>query len=141
MIISSITELSLVRVFDRGEPNKECIAITVNETVEMGQFGMLIGTVAPHGMVIPHPDHFFWFGDAVVNRGDWIFVYTGAGTARLGKAANGTNDLYTLFWNKAKTILARSTVVPVLFKIGEIQVMGEATDAPQNGAAIALPNS
>jgi hypothetical protein len=141
MMIPLISELSLTKVFDRGEPNNECIAIRVNETVEMAQFGILIGTAGSNGMIIPHPDQFFWFGNAVAKSGDWIFVYTGGGTPRLSKATNGTNDVYTLFWNKPKTVLANSHVVPVLFKLGEIQILSAATDVPQSGAPIALSNS
>ncbi len=138
MIIPNIAELSLLEVWDRGVPNKECLAIGVNESVDMTQFALLAGTLSPQGGLIPHPDHFLWFGGAVVNAGDFIFVYTGSGEPRGTKAVNGTNDVYTVFWNRPKTVFANSAVIPALIKFGEVELLSSPTDLPQGSPQLSL---
>lgn len=133
MIVELVSELSLVRVFDRGVPNKESIAFTVNESTNMGRFGVMLGVSSGVGMATPIQDHLYWFGDGYVQRGDWIFLYTGSGNPMSGKASDGVSNLYTCFWGKSSTVLANSQIVPILFRVEGVQVDDPPVDQLQLG--------
>lgn len=131
MILPDLTELSLVAVLERGVPNQECIAISVKETVDLSQFGLLVGVMNPNGLAVPAQDYFFWFGSAIVSAGDWIFVNTGDGEPRLRKSTDQQFHVYTLFWKRPRTIFANSNVVPLLISMGAVDVMSPPKDRPQ----------
>ncbi|WP_085297052.1 hypothetical protein [Cognaticolwellia mytili] len=134
MIVNMLSELTISGVVDRGIANSERIAIQVNETINTGQYGVMVGhqTVnCPVEMAIPIKDHLFWFGDAILNKNDWIFIYTGPGKAFVSDLENG-NKLYSTYWDKQQTIFAQTNIVPMLFKADAVQVGGVAQNALQN---------
>ncbi|MEO1020724.1 MAG: hypothetical protein AAFY56_24060 [Pseudomonadota bacterium] len=133
MIVGDITELSIVKVLDPGVPNKECVAIQVNENLNMGQYGLMLGHYAQNRRAHPYWDHMYWFGDAILNAGDWVFVYTGSGTVNTAKASNDINDVYYLYWGKSSTVFADSIVVPILFRIDAVDVAEPPPNLPQLG--------
>ena len=133
MIVGDIAELSVAQVFDRGVANKECIAISVLQTINMGRYGIMLGQhqAGASGGVLPYFDNLFWFGDGIVNAGDWVFVYTGPGTPTHSLATNGVNTIFSLHWGKPHTVFANSTVVPVLFRVDAVEVLVPPSDQPQ----------
>ncbi len=131
MIVQDLTELEIFTVLDRGVPNKESIAIRVNQGVELGQFGVFLGLYAGNGLASPLRDNFFWFGDGSVQQGDWIFIDTGVGEPRTVPSKDGLRKVHTVFWNKARTVFANSSVVPVLFRIDAVHVLEPDADLPQ----------
>ena len=131
MIVGDITELSIVTVLDRGTPNRESIAIQVLEKVNLGQYGIMLGAYAHSGMARPFQDNLFWFGDGVVEKGDWIFVNTGAGEPRKSKTNDQENDVFTVFWNKRNTVFAKSNIVPILFRVDAVGIVDPPDDVPQ----------
>ena len=133
MIVGDVTELGIATILDRAVPNKECIAISVIRDVNIGQYGIMVAQhdAATGGSSVPFFDNLFWFGDGVVNAGDWIFVYSGPGSPRLTKAANGVNNIYSLHWGKPQTIFASSLIVPILFRVDAVNIMSPPSDQPQ----------
>lgn len=130
MIVNTITALSIVTVLERGVPNKESIAIQVLESINLGQYGIMLGTYAQSGMATPFQDNLFWFGDGIVESGDWIFIDTGKGEPTQCKASDQHN-IFTLFWNKPTTIFARTSIVPMLFRVDAVDVLEPPSDLPQ----------
>lgn len=131
MQFQNVTEFALVEVLDRAIPNKECIAIRVKEKTETGAFGIVLGIYAENGYAKPLLDHFFWFGDGVVQEGDWIFVNTGDGDARLNRSTDDKNDVYSMFWKKKNTVFANTNIVPIIFRIESVVVGAPPPDKPQ----------
>jgi hypothetical protein len=82
MIVADLSELLLYPVAERGVPNAERIPILVRETIDVGCYGIMVGNSGTHGFATPFQDNLFWFGDGIVNAGDWILVYTGSGSPR-----------------------------------------------------------
>lgn len=120
MIVGNIEELSIIDVFDRGVPNRECIAIAVNTSVNLGQYGLFIGVRGPAGFAMPIKDNLFWFGDGIVNRDDWIFVYTGPGSPRANPLPNTSNFTYSVHWGRNLTVFFNPELVPILFRIDAV---------------------
>lgn len=122
LIVGDITELRVVGAFDRGIPNEERIVLQVNEVVNLGQFALLLGIRQQSASAVPIRDNLFWFGDGILSRGDWIFVYTGPGEGRLTDLPGTTEKLYTVHWGRTQTILNSLEVVPVLVRVDAVQI-------------------
>lgn len=133
MIVSGITELTVSTVLDRGIPNKECIAIMANQTINLGQYGVMLGQYSGLNSAVPFRDNLFWFGDAVVEAGDWIFIYTGLGSPTKSRSTDDKYDVYSTFWGRNSTMFANSNVVPMLFRIDAVNVPTPPENSPQLG--------
>jgi hypothetical protein len=131
MIVANLTELAVMAVLDRGVPNEECIAIQANERINLGQYGIMLGAYAQLNSAIPFRDHLFWFGDGFIEKGDWIFIYTGMGEPRKSTTPDGANNTYTVFWGKPTTIFASTNVVPLLFRVDAVDVISPPENKPQ----------
>ena len=134
MIVSDILELSVVTVLERGKPNEECIAIQANEQANLGQYGIMLGTYSTETGLFPFRDNLFWFGDGVVYKDDWIFVYTGSGEARKSTTINQLNNVYSIYWGKKTTIFANTNIVPMLFRIDAVDILAPPTNVLQLGS-------
>lgn len=53
LLVLNIDELSLLGVYDRGVPNEERLVIYANETVNLGQYGIMIGVRLADGTAFP----------------------------------------------------------------------------------------
>lgn len=121
MIVGDIIEFT-VDVHDRGVPNQERIVLYANDTVNLGQYGLMIGIRSTGNSAVPIRDNFLWFGDAIINKGDWIFIYTGPGEAKSTELPNSTNRLYSIHWGRQKTILHHDDLVPIFFRVDAVQI-------------------
>jgi hypothetical protein len=128
MIVGLIDELTIVGIHDRGVPNQERIVITVNDTINLGQYGLMIGIRGTRGMAFPIKDNLLWFGDGVVNKGDWVFIYTGPGQAKVSSLPNTNECIYSLHWGRDWTAFASQELVPILFRIDAVQVPTNTMD-------------
>lgn len=133
MIVNNLLELTINSVIKRGTPNEECFAIQVNQNINLGQYGIMLGQYSGGNSAVPFRDNLFWFNDGIVKSGDWLFIYTGSGTPTQTKAANGINDLYSLFWGKPHTVLIDTNIVPMLFRVDAVNVAQPPVNLPQLG--------
>lgn len=122
MIVGDINEIKIIGVYDRGIPNQERIVLYAEETVNLGQYGLMIGIRAQGNTAFPIRDNLFWFGDAIITKGDWIFVYTGPGTPTGTNLPNTQQHAYTIHWGRSTTILASNEVVPILFRVDAVHI-------------------
>jgi len=131
MIVSEIDELSVITILKNGIPNEECIAINVNQDINLGQYGIMLGSFNANNTATPFRDNMFWFGDGIVNKGDWLFIYTGYGEPTQTKGIDGIHESYSLFWGKANTIFANTNVVPILFRVDAVDILNPPANVPQ----------
>lgn len=130
MLVDNLTELKIVGVFDRAVPNKERVVITIEDTVNMGRYGLMLGVRAGNGTAVPIHDNMLWFGDGVVNKGDWLFVYTGPGNP-VSSASLGSSKIYSVYWQKTQTVLASPDIVPILFRVDGVSIPADPVNLPQ----------
>ena len=135
MILASITELSVIGVYDRGVANLERIVIQANQAVNLGQFGIMLGYRTADGLANPYNDHLFWFGDGILQQGDWIFVYSGQGEPKASEVPGQNQKIYTVHWGKGTTIFAHSEITPILFRADAVQLATPPLNLPQGGNA------
>jgi len=133
MIVANLEELTLMAVLNRSVPNEECIAIKSNERINLGQYGIMLGVYTQPNGAIPFRDHLFWFGDGFIEKGDWLFIYTGAGEPRKTTTSDGANKIYTVFWGKPATAFANTNIVPLLFRVDAVDVISPPENQPQIG--------
>ncbi|MBO2629534.1 hypothetical protein [Shewanella algae] len=131
MMVSDVIEMTVHTVLHRGVANEECIAIQVNQTLNLGQYGLMLGHYAGTNGAFPYRDNLFWFGDGIVQQGDWIFIYTGNGSPTQTYATDNIHKIYSLFWGKQNTVFANSNVVPILFRVDAVAVPLPPGDVPQ----------
>lgn len=134
MIFPEVGELSVVRIFHPGVPNRESIAISVEENTNLGQYGILVGLYQGDGLATPFVDHLFWFGDGRVRKGDWLFVNTGPGTPSTTATSEGDGKIFSIYWGKKQTIFANSNIVPVLFRLDAVNVLAPPENKLQLGS-------
>lgn len=134
MIFEGISSLQLWPVSDRGIPNAERIPVKVMERVDIGSYGIMAGYVSAEGLFHPYNDCLFWFGDAILNPGDWLLVYTGAGEATATDGIEPGSKVYSLHWGRGATMFANSLVVPTLFGIRSVAIGAVKNDVPQLGS-------
>ncbi len=131
MIVYLINEIEMVGVFDRGVPNEERIVLRVVETSNLGCYGLMIGVRLADGSAFPIRDNLFWFGDAGMSVGDWLFVYTGPGQATVSELPNTQERLYSVHWGRRETILADPNIVPILFRTDAVVLPVRLAALPQ----------
>lgn len=133
MIVTDLLELKLHSVINRGIPNQERVAIYIEENTNMGQYGVMIGHASVNNTALPYQDNLFWFGDGGVNKGDWIFLYTGKGTPKTDVLETGTGNIYSVHWGRESTIFANSSIIPILFRLDAVDVGIPPENLPQLG--------
>lgn len=121
MIFPDVVDLQLVGVFDRGIPNQERIVIKTNSWVNMAEYGVLIGLLGQNNMASPYYDNFFHFKEISVVPNTWIFLYTGPGNEIQSKMPSG-DPAFIYHWGKPVTAFADSNVIPILVRIGAVQL-------------------
>ena len=130
MIVSDIFELTILDVIDRNVPNKERIVLIANETINLGRYGIMIGVRGQENSAIPIKDNLLWFGDGIINKNEYLFIYTGPGESRIATLPNNLEKLYTIHWGRDKTIFYNTEFVPILFRIDAVRVPGSTRYLP-----------
>lgn len=134
MIIANIPELLLFDVADRGIPNSERVQIRVEQTTDMGRYGIMVGYANNSGFTVPFQDNLYWFGDGLVHPGDWILVYTGSGEPRTDNWTQPPGSkVYSIHWGRSKTMFANSQMIPILFRTDAAVIGNPPGDVPQLG--------
>lgn len=134
MTIERVECLKIVQVADHGVPNQEHIAISVKAPCDLSDFCLMIGLAGLEGHATPVKDHLLWFGYGLVNPGDWIIVFTAAGSTRITPAAPTLGSppgarIIAIHWGKEHTIFQNRSLVPIIVQIKAIGL--EAPPVPQ----------
>ncbi|MDO8989000.1 MAG: hypothetical protein Q7U91_05140 [Sideroxyarcus sp.] len=116
MQFGPINELILHGVFDRGVPNQERIVLKTQGHLNLAAFGLLV-TAKQYGATFPLPDHFFWFGETLLDAGTWVYVYTGPGLTRMTQTMQTNEPAYVLHWNRDNVMFHQEALFPALIRI------------------------
>lgn len=120
MILPVVYELSMIGVVDAAVPNRERIVLRPTQTINLAQFGIILGQKGDNELVTPLLDHFFWFGEFVVQPPCWLVVYTGPGVFSQTRDPVSNETAYSLHWGKTTTVFDLPSIVPVVVRIGAI---------------------
>jgi len=118
-LLRTIDEITLVGIYDRGEPNAERIAYRAQRPVNLAEYIVCLAATHPDGTVAPLTDRMLWLGGEQIDAGYWIFIYTGPGERRITKTTGGEPAI-VIHWGQRQTILTDQRVVPVMFHLDGI---------------------
>ncbi len=131
---SPLDELTIVGVYGRGVANQERILIrpstTDSQPVNLNPYGLMLAYQGMDGALYPMRDNFIWLGNTLVEANSYLLIYTGPGEFRESKLDTG-EKVYVSHWGKDRTVLANTTVCPVLFKIDSFQAAAPPLDQLQ----------
>jgi hypothetical protein len=99
---------------------KERIPHRIESELDIGEYALTLGVRSPApGFVIPVKDALFWFGSGNLVPGDWIFLYTGAGTPSvIPPDENVHGRLLVVYWGRSETVFHDPQIVPVIWHVG-----------------------
>jgi hypothetical protein len=127
--------LRIIRIADRGVPNKERLHITALAAADLNYYLILNTTRIGNGLS-PLPLNALWFGPYSVNKGDNIVIYTGPGTASRSKRADGGEDHF-LYWGLRNTIWQDPNTCAVLMAISAWETSAPEI-SPEVGTSVGL---
>jgi hypothetical protein len=96
MFLPTTTALRIITVLDRGAPNKECIVLRTYEPINLQNYVMGLGVTGDNVTATPLNGYIYYFADALVPTGSWVFVYTGPGQAQVSSIPAGSDIAFTL---------------------------------------------
>lgn len=142
MMQGQLTELELWGVYDAGIPNLERVVVRVAQYTDMASFALLVGVDVPGGNSLPLQDNFFWFGNAVLSPGDWVYVYTGAGIGGSLELNNGAgNKIYNVYWGRKQTVFNVPTIRPLVIRIDAVLNKAHNPFQERAPAPVGLPRA
>jgi hypothetical protein len=115
-------ELSLIGLHEAGVPGQEKIVLRPTESINLAQFGILVGWKGDTGLTTPLNDNFFWFGEIVVPVPSWIVVFTGKGTFYISKHPQNGQPIYVFYWGREQTVFHHNQFVPVVFQMSTVLI-------------------
>jgi hypothetical protein len=117
-------ELKLFGVYDAGVPNRERVILQATKpNLDLTYFGIVLAVKLSSGAAIPIADNFFWFGNGVINQGDWIILYTSVGVAASTEnKKNPAQKIYNLYWGRKSVVFPMLDIVPLIFKFDSITI-------------------
>lgn len=121
---SSLPDIQIFGVYDRGVPNLERIVLRVNRTTNLAYYFLVLGYRGPVGAdtVIPIPDQSLWLGSTYIEAPSWVFIYTGSGNSGISQEKQTKEPLHSLYWNRPQVILTHDDIVPALMHVDFVQI-------------------
>lgn len=122
--LPGIPELYFGGVFERGIPGKERIVLKSLDLVNMGEFCLLVGfsQFGAANTATPFNNQFFWFGNGLVQKDEWIHVYTGRGKPSQGVGTVSKEKIYSVYWGAKNTLFHQEQTTPLLLRFGGISL-------------------
>lgn len=116
MTFRRVTNLRIVGVFDRGEPNKERVVLKVRSMCNLGKYAVLV-TRSRGDEIVPGPSRYLWLPDRNAEPGSYVVVYTGPGELREGTMRNSGAPALVLHWQSNRVLFSDPEVIPAIIRI------------------------
>ena len=117
--------LQLISVVDRGQAGRERVCLKVNNKVNLAEYLLLIGFQHMENDALPLHNQVLWLGNHSIDRGYWVFIYTGPGQQSLYTTTLDTKEpALVLHWGQPYTLFNSPSIVPCLVHLdpGGVQI-------------------
>ena len=104
-------KLKITAIRDAGNLQKERVVMKVESSCDVGEF-LLLQTGFRNGSVTTGVRNTFWFPDKSVGTGDFVVVYTKAGTASERDFKDVKSHFF--YWGRSEPVWRNSNIKPVL---------------------------
>src|SRR5512139_4111797 len=95
--------LQIVRIADRGVPNKERLHLSVLQDTNLSYFVVLLSAYGSPNNVTNGALPAFWFSETSVRAGDQVILHSGSGTYSSRVEHNGST-VHFFYWGQPKTV-------------------------------------
>lgn len=113
-------KIEIVKILDRGGANKERLWLKVMANADLKYFIVFDTTYTSPNSISNLQRHAYWFKPKEVKAGDYVILYTKAGTESEQINEDG-NKTYFMYWGLEKTIWNKTDDCAVLFEINSWQ--------------------
>jgi len=139
MYLPTTTDLRIVTVLDRGLPNKERVVFRSYASVNLQNYIVGLGVTTDDVLVTPLSGYIYYFEDVVVPTQSWIIMYTGSGQKQVSTIPNTHEVAFTYHWGSASVLFTELGVVPILFRVSEMNFPDRPQPTLKAPAALNLP--
>ncbi|QFT53559.1 hypothetical protein [Microbulbifer sp. THAF38] len=108
-------KLELKGIRDRGNKASERIVMRALSRIDIGQFVILDAGYSDDG-VNNDVRSSYWFPDQVIEKNDWVVLYTKAGNYKEKVQKSGSNALF-FYWHKPEAMWGGKSRTPVLMEV------------------------
>ena len=108
-------KIKLMYVKDRGDLERERIVMRATSKVDVGQYA-LIEAGFEEDSVNVETGSCYWFSDQVIEKNDWVVLYTKSGENKEKLQKSGATA-YFYYWDKKKPKWNTSSKVPVVLEV------------------------
>lgn len=110
--------IKLLRLADRGVPNKERVELSVDLPATLSYYVALKTSSAGQDLVSSGNVIAYWFPTIDVKPGDHVFLYTGPGPNTVDQDDTG-RSIHHLHWGQPQTIFNSATDCAVVVEAAE----------------------
>jgi hypothetical protein len=132
-------DLRLLTVLDRGLPNKERVVFRSYAAVNLQNYIVGLGVTTDDVLVTPLSGYIYYFEDVVVPAQSWIIVYTGSGQKQVSTMPEPHEIAFTYHWGSPSVLFTEPGVVPILFRVSEMNFPDRPPHALKAPAAHNVP--
>jgi hypothetical protein len=111
-------KLVLQRIADRGVPDKERLALKVASDTTLSYFVVLDTAYLTPQTINSVPKRAFWFPPKPVKTGDWVILFTKAGTPSERKLEDGTTAHF-FFWGQPQVLWNQTGNCAVVMELSD----------------------
>ena len=117
--VSDVIEILGVR--DAGINDRERIILRCRSSVDIGKYLILQGTDLGESGISPRTGHVFWLPDEQVGAGEYVRIYTKAGS---NNRTTGTYEkspavFHNFYWSKSSAIWAQDKISIILISVAD----------------------
>lgn len=124
----AIDSFRVIGIYGRGTPNLERIVLVADEAINLANYALVVGMITEAGGLLPFRDRFFWFGDLMVDKSTWVYVYTGPGQFRYTSVSGTTTPAIVYHWGSRQTLLHQPGSTMALVSFGEVAIINPPRD-------------
>lgn len=109
-------KLEILKIIDRGVPNKERLWLKVLADCSLTYFAVIDTVYSTPNSISNSPKRTYWFDPKQVKVGDYVILYTCKGTPSESKNPDGSTN-YFFYWNQANTLWNKPEDCAVLIEL------------------------
>ena len=109
-------KLKVVRIVDRGIPNKERLHLSVQASTNLNFYAVFHTVYVGPSTIESTPKHAYWFGSHFVKAGDYVILYTNVGKDMVQLRKDGFNNHF-FHWGLRQVLFAGTEECAVLLEL------------------------
>jgi hypothetical protein len=113
-------DLNIHSIQNHGDQTKEFIDLVASVDCEIGDYQLADTTYTAENVVSNKLRHVYWLPNKNIKAGEYVRVFTGAGTPDTVKSSNGT-VIHKLFWGLREGVWNDKGDSALLMKITQWQ--------------------